>query len=165
MIGGVDKYFQIAPCFRDEDPRADRHSCEFYQIDCEMSFVEQDDVHAVAESYINNLISSISDKTIISPIERLPWLQNILSPMPKINEKFPKIPYTLSMNLFGSDKPDLRFDCHMVNVTETFRNCEASFIADAIKNGSVLKAMRLPKTLCTRKEIDAITEVAKLAGA
>ena len=62
MVGGVDKYFQIAPCFRDEDPRADRHSCEFYQIDCEMSFVEQEDVFAVAEPFAKNLIESITDR-------------------------------------------------------------------------------------------------------
>ena len=65
MVGGVDKYFQIAPCFRDEDPRADRHSCEFYQIDCEMSFVEQDDVFSVAEPFAKDLISTITEKKIV----------------------------------------------------------------------------------------------------
>ena len=65
MVGGLDKYFQIAPCFRDEDPRADRHSCEFYQIDCEMSFVEQEDVFEVAENFSRDLIENISDKTLV----------------------------------------------------------------------------------------------------
>lgn len=65
MVGGVDKYFQIAPCFRDEDPRADRHSCEFYQIDCEMSFVDQEDVFAVAESFAKNLINTITEKKLV----------------------------------------------------------------------------------------------------
>ena len=165
MIGGLDKYFQIAPCFRDEDPRADRHSCEFYQIDCEMSFVEQDDVHAVAESYINNLISSLSDKKIISPLERLPWLHDILKPTPQLNEKFPKIPYNKSIEFFGSDKPDLRFDGHLVDVTALFQNSEATFIATPLSQGAQFKAIRLAGHLPTRKELDAMTEVAKQAGA
>ena len=65
MIGGMDKYFQIAPCFRDEDPRADRHSCEFYQLDCEMSFVEQDDVFNVAEPFVRELVETLTDKKIV----------------------------------------------------------------------------------------------------
>lgn len=171
MIGWVDKYFQIAPCFRDEDPRADRHSCEFYQIDCEMSFVEQEDVHAVAEGYIKALIPALSDKTIISPVERLPFLQEVVvnppqSPFIKGEANFfPKIPYTVAMELFGSDKPDLRFDCHLVDVTSLFVNSEASFIATPLSQGAQFKAIRLAGHLPTRKELDAMTEVAKQAGA
>jgi aspartyl-tRNA synthetase len=78
MVGGIDKYFQIAPCFRDEDPRADRHSCEFYQIDCEMSFVEQEDVYAVAESYIRDLIPTVTPhKQIIVDFTRLSYVDAI----------------------------------------------------------------------------------------
>lgn len=74
MVGGIDKYFQIAPCFRDEDPRADRHSCEFYQIDCEMSFVEQEDVYTVAESYIRDLIPTVTPhKQIVVDFHRLSY--------------------------------------------------------------------------------------------
>jgi aspartyl-tRNA synthetase len=163
MIGGVDKYFQIAPCFRDEDPRADRHSCEFYQIDVEMSFVHQEDVHGVAQAYISDLILSVSDKNIINPLNRLPFLNQYV--VTNSTKNFPKIPYDIAMDLFGSDKPDLRFDCHMVDVTELFRNSEASFIAEPISQGSSFKAMRLAGHIPTRKEIDATTEVAKQAGA
>jgi aspartyl-tRNA synthetase len=180
MIGGVDKYFQIAPCFRDEDPRADRHSCEFYQIDVEMSFVHQEDVHAIAQAYIADLIPSVSDKRIIDPVERLSFLASYVVnsgslnpppqavPLPSQGGKellFPKIPYDVAMDLFGSDKPDLRFDCHMVEVTELFRNSEASFISEPLAQGSYFKAIRLAGHIPTRKEIDAITEVAKQSGA
>lgn len=190
MIGGVDKYFQIAPCFRDEDPRADRHSCEFYQIDVEMSFVHQEDVHGVAQSYISDLIPSVSDKRIIDPVERLEFLREYLvatpspseaigrglgwgslsSPHPQpLSQKervaFPKIPYDVAIDLFGSDKPDLRFDCHLIDVTELFRNSQASFIAEPLSQGSIFKAMRLPGHVATRKEIDTLTELAKQAGA
>lgn len=163
MIGGLDKYFQIAPCFRDEDPRADRHSCEFYQIDCEMSFVEQDDVHAVAQHYIKNLIPALSDKTIINPVERLSFLQSVV--LSGSDSLFPKIPYTVAMDLFWSDKPDLRFDCHLVDVTALFQNSEASFIATPLAGWAQFKAIRLAGHLPTRKELDAMTEVAKQAGA
>ncbi|MEY3197832.1 MAG: Aspartate--tRNA ligase [Candidatus Parcubacteria bacterium] len=163
MIGGVDKYFQIAPCFRDEDPRADRHSCEFYQIDVEMSFVHQEDVHAVAQDYIGDLIPGVSDKKIIDPVERLYCIKPFV--VETSTKSFPKIPYDVAMDLFGSDKPDLRFDCHLVDVTELFRNSEASFIAEPLSQGGILKAMRLAGHLPTRKEVDAITEVAKQAGA
>ena len=163
MIGGLDKYFQIAPCFRDEDPRADRHSCEFYQIDCEMSFVEQHDVHAIAEGYIKALIPTLSDKQIITPTQRLNFLTNIV--LGGSDPLFPKIPYTIAMELFGSDKPDLRFDCHLVDVTELFKTTEATFIATPLSAGARLKAIRLAGHLPSRKEIDALTEGAKLAGA
>jgi len=163
MIGWIDKYFQIAPCFRDEDPRADRHSCEFYQIDCEMSFVEQDDVHAVAQGYISTLIPTLSDKTITSPVERLPFLVDVV--LAGSHPHFPKIPYTISMELFGSDKPDLRFDCHLVDVTALFYNSEASFISTPLANWALFKAICLKSNLPTRKELDAMTEVAKQAGA
>lgn len=65
MVGGIDKYFQIAPCFRDEDPRADRHAGDFYQVDCEMSFVEQSDVFDVVESYLYDITSELSEKEIL----------------------------------------------------------------------------------------------------
>ena len=99
MVGGIDKYFQIAPCFRDEDPRADRHSCEFYQIDCEMSFVEQEDVFKVAEGYIHSLIKE-------------------LVPTKSITVDFKRIPHAEALDKYGSDKPDLRFGMEFVNLTE-----------------------------------------------
>ena len=89
MVSGFDKYFQIAPCFRDEDARADRSPGEFYQLDLEMSFVEQEDVFNVVEQLIVKLFKEFSSKKIA-------------------NEKFPRIPYKDAMLKYGTDKPDLR---------------------------------------------------------
>jgi len=105
MVGGVDKYFQIAPCFRDEDPRADRHSCEFYQIDCEMSFVEQEDVFAVAEPFAKSLINTITEKKIINL---------------NTDGTFQRMTHKEAVNTYGSDKPDIRFDMHFEDFTADF---------------------------------------------
>ncbi len=101
MVGWIDKYFQIAPCFRDEDPRADRHACEFYQLDCEMSFVEQDDIFSVVEDYLRDAISNLSDKTVL-------------------NDKFQSMTFDEAMETYGSDKPDLRYDMRLIDVADIF---------------------------------------------
>lgn len=112
MVGGIDKYFQIAPCFRDEDPRADRHSCEFYQVDCEMSFVEKEDVYSVVQSYISDLIPAlVSHKSISVAFERLS--------------------YHDALHYYGSDKPDLRFDCRFHDLAGRSQSSGLSFLSDA----------------------------------
>jgi len=101
MVGGIDKYFQVAPCFRDEDPRADRHACEFYQIDCEMSFVEQEDVFAVVEDFMRDTVWELSDKKIL-------------------DEKFYSMTHLEATEKYGTDKPDLRYDMQLVDVIDIF---------------------------------------------
>jgi aspartyl-tRNA synthetase len=150
MVGGVDKYFQIAPCFRDEDPRADRHSCEFYQIDCEMSFVEQEDVFAVAEPFAKSLIESITEKKIIS-------LNN--------DSTFKRLTHKESIDTYGSDKPDIRFDMHFEDLTQNFATSGFSLFSRAVAEGGVVKAMKLEGKSLSRSEIDSLTEVAKSHGA
>ncbi|MCU0832782.1 MAG: aspartate--tRNA ligase [Rhizobiaceae bacterium] len=103
MMAGFDRYFQIAPCFRDEDPRADRLPGEFYQLDIEMSFVEQDDVFAAMEPVIRGVFEEFANGKPVTPS---PW---------------PRIPYADSMRKYGSDKPDLRNPIVMQNVSEHFR--------------------------------------------
>jgi aspartyl-tRNA synthetase len=104
MVGGFDKYFQIAPCFRDEDPRADRHSCEFYQIDCEMSFVHQEDVLEVAETFARDLVTTVTpERKLLTPV-------------------FTRITHHEAMEKYGSDKPDLRFDCHFEDFSKELKN-------------------------------------------
>lgn len=149
MVGGVDKYFQIAPCFRDEDPRADRHSCEFYQIDCEMSFVEQEDVFAVAEPFAKSLIESITEKKIVG----LEW------------GKFKRMTHKEAIDTYGSDKPDIRFDMHFEDFTQNFATSGFSLFSRAVAEGGVVKAMKLEGKTLSRSEIDSLTEVAKSHGA
>lgn len=146
MIGGVDKYFQIAPCFRDEDPRADRHSCEFYQVDCEMSFVEQEDVFTIAEWYARDLVTSLAaHKTITVNFKRIPYLDAI--------------------DLYGSDKPDLRFGLEFIDVSNAVGMSSFPVFTDALNSGQKVKAIRLSWQTMSRKEFDEITEIAKRAGA
>jgi len=126
MVGWIDKYFQIAPCFRDEDPRADRHACEFYQIDCEMSFVEQQDIFHVVESYIFDVVKVLSHKTIME-------------------NKFFSMSYTEAMETYGSDKPDLRYEMKLVDVLDIFAkstNEIFSSIASDPKNNRI-KAIKV----------------------
>ena len=124
MVSGFDKYFQIAPCFRDEDSRADRSPGEFYQLDLEMSYVEQEDVFEAVEPVIREVFKTFSSK--------------------KIDEIFPKITYKDSMLKYGNDKPDIRFALEIKDVTEVFKDSGFSIFAKSIKTGSVVRAVPGP---------------------
>ncbi|MCK9467526.1 MAG: aspartate--tRNA ligase [Candidatus Absconditabacterales bacterium] len=147
MVGGIDKYFQIAPCFRDEDPRADRHSCEFYQIDCEMSFVEQEDIYQVVESFMKDMVST-------------------LVPHKKITTNFIKMKYVDAIDKYGTDKPDLRFAMEFVDMTQEFKNSEFSVFHNVanMPRGSI-KAINFQNKILSRKEIDELTKIAQEAKA
>ena len=108
MVSGFDKYFQIAPCFRDEDARADRSPGEFYQLDIEMSFVEQEDVFKVVETLMVNLFKKFSSKKILS-------------------NKFPRISYKDAMLNYGTDKPDLRNPLIIKDITKIFKRADVKF--------------------------------------
>lgn len=151
MVGGVDKYFQIAPCFRDEDPRMDRHYGEFYQLDMEMSFVSQEDIFAVIEPLMIELTEKFSTKKIVGLNK---------------DRSFLKIPWREAMTRFGSDKPDLRFDLEIIPVSDLVTDCGFSVFAQAIKNDGVVHALKIDGGgKFTRKEIDDLTELAKNKGA
>ena len=124
MVSGFDKYFQIAPCFRDEDARADRSPGEFYQLDLEMSFVEQEDVFKVVEKLIVNTFKEFSKKKLMF-------------------EKFPKIPYSEALLKYGSDKPDLRNPLIIHEITEIFLRDDVTFeiFKKLIKSGSKVRCI------------------------
>ncbi len=125
MVSGFDRYFQIAPCFRDEDSRADRSPGEFYQLDLEMSFVEQQDVFDAVEPVIIGVFEEFSDKVIDS--------------------NFLHIPYAESMLKYGNDKPDLRVPFEITDVTEIFRDSGFSIFAKNVERGAVVRAVPGPK--------------------
>jgi len=124
MVSGFDKYFQIAPCFRDEDSRADRSPGEFYQLDLEMSFVEQADVFAAVEPVVKGVFEEFSDK--------------------KIDPDFVHIPFDEAMLKYGSDKPDLRIALEICDVTDIFRGSDFSIFAKNIEKGAVVRAIPGP---------------------
>ena len=144
MVGGVDKYFQIAPCFRDEDCRMDRHFGEFYQLDMEMSFVTQEDIFAIQEPLMIELTEKFSNKEV---------MQN----------PFPRITWKDAMNKYGTDKPDLRFEMEIKPVTELVQGCDFKVFADmASKDGHAVHALRVPGgAKFSRKEIDELTGLAQ----
>ena len=144
MVGGIDKYYQIATCFRDEDPRADRLYGDFYQLDLEKAFVENgEEIRLEMEVLIKDLVKNFAKKELLS-------------------EEIPRIPYEVAIEKYGSDKPDLRFGMELVDLndvlTETefgvFKNAEC-VKAICVKNGASL----------SRKQIDNFTEIAKSEGA
>lgn len=145
MVGGLDKYFQLAPCFRDEDPRADRAMCEFYQIDFEMSFVEQQDVLDVLKSFHKAICAA-------------------LVPHKTITVDFVTLTYKEAMDSYGIDRPDLRFGLKLHDLTRLFTNSSFAVFKAAVLGGGVVKALKLDKHLMTRKEIDELTDVAKRSG-
>ena len=149
MVSGFDKYFQIAPCFRDEDARADRSPGEFYQLDLEMSFVEQEDVFKVVEQLLINTFKKFSKKKIIT-------------------EKFPRITYRDALLKYGSDKPDLRNPLIIEDITETFTREDVSFdiFKKLVKSGSNVRCIVTQNTKDKpRSFFDNIDRWAKDEGA
>ena len=147
MMSGFDRYFQIAPCFRDEDARADRSPGEFYQLDIEMSFVTQDDVFSTIEPLMFEIFSKFGKKKV---------------------SKFPfiRIPYTESMLKYGNDKPDLRNPIEIVDVTNIFADSSFAVFKDNIQKGSVVRAIPGPKVATkSRKYFDDLTKFAIDEGA
>ncbi len=132
MVAGFDRYFQIAPCFRDEDARADRSPGEFYQLDFEMSFVTQDDVFAAIEPVLHGVFEEFAD-----------WQGKgrTVSPLP-----FKRIPYRESMLKYGNDKPDLRNPLIITDVTELFRGSGFGRFASMVEGGDVVRAIAAPNT-------------------
>jgi aspartyl-tRNA synthetase len=112
MVGGVDKYFQIAPCFRDEDPRADRHAGDFYQVDCEMSFVEQEDVFTVVEDYLLDITKDLASQEVVAETAGNDVIRD--------NGRFFTLTHHEAIEKYGSDKPDLRYWLELVDVADIF---------------------------------------------
>jgi aspartyl-tRNA synthetase len=145
MVGGLDRYFQIVKCFRDEDLRADRQP-EFTQLDMEMSFVQPSDVMHVVEGMIFLLFKELMGTELKWPFTRLTYQEAI--------------------NRFGSDKPDMRFGLEIRDFTEAVRNCQARVFTTAIQNGGVVKGIRIPKGgELSRKELDDMTPFVATFGA
>ncbi len=144
MVGGVHRYYQLAACFRDEDPRADRLYGEFYQLDAEMSFVEDgEEVRQMFDPLIKKLSTEFAGRTLLS-------------------EDIPRIPYQEAMERYGSDKPDLRFGMELVELTDIFENTEFG----VFKNAETIKAIVVKNgASLSRKQIDTFTEIAKSEGA
>ena len=148
MVAGFDRYFQIAPCFRDEDGRADRSPGEFYQLDFEMSFVTQEDVWAAIEPVIHGVFQEFGGDAQITP------------------PPFPRIPFDEAMARYGSDKPDLRNPLVITDVTEVFRGSGFAVFANAIEGGAIVRGLRAPGAAAQpRSFFDKLNQWARDQGA
>jgi aspartyl-tRNA synthetase len=146
MVGGIDKYVQIARCFRDEDPRADR-IYELTQLDVEMSFAEPKDVMEIVEG----CYTAVFEKFAKKPLHKKPW---------------PRMTYDEAMRRYGSDRPDTRFAVELLDLTETFRGSGFGVFKDTIEQGGSVRAIVVPgKADASRKDIDGWAAVAKTRGA
>ena len=148
MVSGFDKYFQIAPCFRDEDARSDRSPGEFYQLDIEMSFVDQKDIFDIVEKLLNKVFKKFSSKKIL-------------------NEKFPKITFSESMLKYGTDKPDLRNPLVICDLTKIFERQDVKFeiFKKLVSKGSIVRAIITKNTINKpRSFFDNIDKWAKEEG-
>lgn len=148
MVAGFDRYFQIAPCFRDEDSRADRSPGEFYQLDFEMSFVTQDDVFAAIEPVLHEVFIEFGKGKVVN------------------DYPFPRIPYSESMLKYGVDKPDLRNPLVICDVSAIFKDSSFNAFAKPVANGAVVRAIPAPKTAdFPRSFFDKMNDLAKSQGA
>jgi aspartyl-tRNA synthetase len=148
MVAGFDRYFQIAPCFRDEDARADRSPGEFYQLDFEMSFVTQEDVFRAIEPVLAGVFEEFANGKSVTPAGQ-----------------FPRIPYKEAMLKYGSDKPDLRNPILITDVTEHFRGSGFGLFAKMVEGGNVVRAIPAPNTAGhSRKFFDDMNEWARGEG-
>lgn len=147
MVAGMDRYFQIARCFRDEDQRGDRQP-EFTQLDVEMSFVDAEDVMVLNEQLMINLVEQFV------PEKKL------------LKKPFPRLTWHDAMSRFGSDKPDLRFEMELTDVSDLVKGCGFKVFADGVAGGGVVYGLRVEGGAAfTRKQIDDLTELAKIHGA
>ena len=147
MVAGFDRYFQIAPCFRDEDARADRSPGEFYQLDFEMSFVTQDDVFNAIEPVLSGVFEEFADGRSVT------------------QGAYPRIPYKEAMLKYGSDKPDLRNPLIVHDVGEHFKGSGFGLFAGLVEKGKVVRAVAAPSTAeKSRKFFDEMNEWARGEG-
>lgn len=155
MVGGVNKYFQIAPCFRDEDPRADRLYGDFYQLDMEMSFVDDGEtIRQEIEPLFIELATKFANKKLVLNSEPA---KKFL----KSGEKIPRLPFEFAMETYGVDKPDLRYGMELIDLTDAFKN-----ISFKVFQTECVKAIKVENgASLTRREIDEFTEEARKLGA
>ena len=145
MVAGMDRYYQIVKCFRDEDLRADRQP-EFTQIDMELSFITEDEIIAIVEGMIQSLFKAVRDIDLLPP--------------------FPRMSYDEAMRRFGTDRPDTRFGLELVDLTDTLRHCGFKVFRTAIEQGGVVKAINAKGcSSFSRKDLDDLTEFAGRFGA
>jgi len=146
MVAGLDRYFQIARCFRDEDQRSDRQP-EFTQLDVEMSFVTEADVMGLIEGMLIELVEQTTQKRIQQ-------------------QPFPRLTYTEVMDRYGTDHPDIRFGLPLVEISDLVATCEFRVFTEAVRSGGMVKGLRLPGAAgYSRKEIDELGEQARVLGA